>query len=121
MARKPKAAPAPEPEVEETETKSRSRMWLHEGMVEWLNDQVGEDINTYGAADIISLAFAKRNEFRDSDEYQALLDEHGVARRGQAKPKPAKKAKAAEEAPAKPARKRKAKAAPVADEDQPFE
>lgn len=126
---KAKAAPAPEPEAEEAVPASRSRMWLHEGMKVWLDEQTGDDIDTYSAADIISLAFAKRNEWRDSDEYQALLDEHGVARRGAAKPeKPAKTAKAdkkaaaADTATAKPAkaRKGKAKAAP-ADEDQPFE
>ncbi len=129
MAKKTKAAPAPEPEAEETVPASRSRMWLHEGMKVWLDEQTGEDLDTYSAADIISLAFAKRNEWRDSDEYQELLDEHGVARRGAAKvEKAAKPAKAAKKGAAvadtatKPAKARrgKAKAAP-ADEDQPFE
>lgn len=130
MPRK-KAAPAPEPEAtEETTPASRSRMWLHEGMVDWLNAQVGEDINTYSAADIISLAFAQRNAWRDSEEYQALLDEHGVARRGAAKPeKPAAKAKPAAKkgkaaAAAKPAtaKRTRGKGKPAATEDeQPFE
>lgn len=121
---KTKAAPEPEPE-EEAVAKSRSRMWLHEGMVEWLNDQTEEDINTWSAADIISIAFAQRNAWRDSEEYQALLDEHGVARRGAAKPeKPAKAGKKAAVTDAKPAKakgKAKGKAKKDEEDEQPFE
>ncbi len=114
---KAKAAPAPEPE-EEAVPASRSRTWLHEGMKAWLDEQTGDDIDTYTAADIIALAFAQRNAWRDSDEYQALLDEHGVSRRGAKPAKPAKEEKPAKAAPKK-AKGKKAKA--ETDEDQPFE
>jgi hypothetical protein len=123
VARAKVAEPELEEEVEAEEGGGfRSQMWKHEAMVEWLNEQVGEDINDYSAAQIIALAFAQRVSWRKSDEYQELISEYKASR-----PAPAKKTKKVaesngadeeedeeeeeEETPAPRARKRTTKAA----------
>lgn len=85
MARRPATTKVVEPEPEEvTEEEEgggfRSQMWKHEAMVEWLNAELGEDINEMSAAEIIALAFKLRVSWRRSQEYQDIVNEYKSSR-----------------------------------------
>jgi len=79
---------------------TRSQMWIHEGMVEWLETEEGGEFDFSEAepAEIIAAAFAKRVAWRQSDTYAELKEAH------KAEAEEAKAAKAAERAAAKEAR-----------------
>jgi hypothetical protein len=128
-----------EQEIEEAEAEEvalRSQIWKHEAMVEWLNEQFEIDLDSLPAAEVIAYAFAKRVEWRKSNDYLSLVDdyrtetaqrkEQEAAAREAAKlekeaEKAAEKAAAAEadedgdsEPPAKTGRAKKAAATPAA-------
>lgn len=63
-------------EVVEEEAGLRSQMWKHEAMVDWINANDGVDLEQENAATIIAYAFARRNQWRRSEEYLALVEDH---------------------------------------------
>jgi hypothetical protein len=106
----------------------RSRMYLHEGLVEYINETYDINLDELTAAEIVAWAFAKRNEWRKTDGYAELKAEHAAeepeeappVKKAAAKKAPAKKAAAAKKAPAVKKATR-ARAAAASDEENPFE
>jgi len=87
-------------DIEATEGESaglRSQMWKHEDIVEWLTE-LGIIDERSTQAEVIAAFAAKRNEYRRTDRYRALVDNHAAERAA------AKEAKAAERAAAKEAK-----------------
>lgn len=88
------AARAKAVEVAEDEGGLRSRMYLHEALVEYVNETYGVDLDKLPAAEVVAWAFAKRNEFRGANDpkqrkaYEAILEE----RRGEAEAEKAERA-----------------------------
>lgn len=123
-----------EAEVVEEEAGLRSRMFLHEALVEYINETYGVDLDTLSAAEVVAWAFAKRNEFRgNKDEtqraaYEALLEANKpepkpVKEKTEAAEKPAKATKATKTAAAKkatPVKKATKKAAAASADEDPF-
>lgn len=85
-------------EAQETEaaeeTGLRSQMWKHEDLAGYLTEEGLIDAES-SQAEVIAAAFAKRNEYRRSDRYTELVEEH------RAEAEQAKEAKAAARAKAK--------------------
>lgn len=126
-------------EVEDTtedEGGLRSRMYLHEDLVDYINTEYGVDLDTLSAAEVVAFAFAKRNEWRKTERYASIKEEHASTNGDEAAPakKTApKKATAKKAAPAKstakkaPAKKatggvRKAtRGAAASEEENPFD
>jgi hypothetical protein len=90
-------------EAEET-SGPRSQMWIHEGMVDWLQEEYEVDFDTLSPAEVIALAFARRNEWRRTETYAAL-------KAGRAEQREAEKAERAAAAEARKAERQAAAAA----------
>lgn len=72
MARKGTAVAAPA----EDEGGLRSRMHLHDALVAYIEETYSVDMNKLPANEVVAWAFAKRNEWRATDGYRELLEEH---------------------------------------------
>lgn len=144
MARKSKAAEVEVEETEEVAGVSRSAMHIHEAMVEWLESN-GYLTGDESTAEVVAVAFAKRNEWRKSEEYAEVKEEYASTREAEKeakaaaraeraaakaaaeeddeeeapKPKKGKKAAASKAAPAK-AKKAKRKSKSADTDDDPF-
>lgn len=131
MARKAKTEAA----ATEDEGGLRSRMWLHEALVEYINDTYDVDLDKLSAAEVIAWAFAKRNEFRGAGDdkrrkvYEQLVASHAAekpAKAAGATKKAAKATKATKKAAgatkkASPRKATKKATASTATEESPFD
>lgn len=98
--------------TEETEeTPMRSQMWKHEDFVEWATEEEYLDPKADQATTIAVFA-AKRNEYRRTERYRDLVEEHreSAAEAKQAAAAERKAKKEAEKAKEKPAAAKKAPA-----------
>lgn len=68
---------AEDTEVEETEDASvaRSHMWKHEDIYEWLIEE-GAITEDSSGPEVIAAFAAKRNAYRKTERYEALVEEH---------------------------------------------
>jgi hypothetical protein len=86
----------------ETATRGRgSQMWKHQDAVNWLTEQ-GHINPQSSQAEVIAAFAARRNEYRRTDRYRSLVDNH--AETAGAEREAAKAAKAAERQAAKEAK-----------------
>lgn len=60
----------------EEQSGPRSQMWKHEAMVPYLESEFGVTLSKCSPAEIIAMAFARRNPWRASDTYANLVESH---------------------------------------------
>lgn len=106
---------------EETPTAVGSQMWKHEDLVEYIEDETGEDLSKMEPAEVVGLAFKYRNQWRKTSRYEDLVESHREEaderrkerqkerRAEKAASAPAKKAPAKKKAPARKARAKRTK------------
>lgn len=105
---------------------ARSQTQIHQGQVDYVSETYGINLDELSAAEVISIAYATRNEWRGTDTYRELKDsvkaEAAEARESKAQERAARKAeraaKAAEEG-AKEKPTKASKSAKKAEKDAP--
>ena len=108
-------------DIEATEGESaglRSQMWKHEDIVEWLTE-LGIIDERSTQAEVIAAFAAKRNEYRRTDRYRALVDNHAEALSAEREERAAERAAAKEAKAAERAAAKEAKAAEASESEAP--
>lgn len=110
---------AEETAEETVEAGSRSQMWKHEDAFDWLVSE-GHLTEDASGPEIIAAFAARRNEYRRTDRYKALVESHAAeaeeARQRRAEEREAAKAAREAEKAAKAEEKAKAEEAKAAKE-----
>jgi len=108
-------------DIEATEGESaglRSQMWKHEDIPEWLTE-LGIIDERSTQAEVIAAFAAKRNEYRRTDRYRALVDNHAEALSAEREERAAERAAAKEAKAAERAAAKEAKAAEASESEAP--
>lgn len=61
---------------EEAVPGAKSQRWKHEGQLDWMAEKYGYDYNKMDVVEIVSVAFNHRAEWRQSPEYEELVETH---------------------------------------------
>lgn len=57
-----------------------SQTWLHQEMIDWLEETQGVDMSKMSPVEILSLAFARHIDWRKTDRYKEVKEAHRIDR-----------------------------------------